>query len=97
MSPWMKVFAWLAGVLANPDDDQGSTARLCLFLIVVSIVVTLVGLVVFLGKYPEIPGSLSAFLLTLLTALIGKTIWDRKTEAGKEVADAKSGQPDNQA
>jgi len=86
----MKFFTWISSVLSDPYDNAGSTARVCLMVLIMVIAMTLSGLVVYLGNYPDIPGSLSGFLITIIIALIGKIVYDRKTEAVKVVDLAKT-------
>ena len=84
-------FQWLAGVIGNPDDDQGSTGRLCLVMLIAAISCSLVGLVVYEGKFPEVPGSLAAFLLSIIVTLTGKTVADRYIEGKKEGSNGNPG------
>jgi len=72
----MKFFSWMAGVLSDPNDKQGSTQRLCLIYLlwVVGIVIIVVVAYRIYDKTIDIPtevSSLIKFLVGLLVAGIG--------------------------
>lgn len=72
------IFAWLAGVLSDPADHQGSTQRVCLLLLTLVVCLALlvvVGLTVLAGKSADIPTQATDLIKFLTSILIGGIAW----------------------
>lgn len=86
-----RFFSWLGGTLADPNDKQGSTKRLCLFLFLGTIMI-LVMAVTFGGKspwtLPSVPDSLLNLVYFVVGALTTSLVADKGIAAYKVVKGA---------
>lgn len=70
---FVSFFIWLGGVLSDPNDKQGSTQRVCLFLFLG----TIMSLICFAtyrnpaGTLPTIPGSILELIYYVVGVLTG--------------------------
>lgn len=83
---WLPAFfAWIGGVLADPNDKQGSTKRVCLMLVVLTVLLLLVVITVVTKKLPVVPDSLLYLILALVATFTGGLIADKGIAAYKAV------------
>lgn len=84
----MKFFAWLREVLSDPADDQGSTQRLCLFLITLCLCVLLLFAgygMIFMEYEVDVPAELSSLIKFTMTTLVGGIAWAKGVAGTVEV------------
>lgn len=78
-------FTWFAGVLADPNDKQGSTKRLCLVVTVFIILLLLVAITIVKHALPVIPDSILNLIFFLVITFTGGMVLDKGIAAYKEV------------
>ena len=73
----MRFFTWLAELLSDPNDQQGSTHRACLLLLILVVCVGLLLVIAAasLGKKADIPTEASGLIKFLVTILVGGIAW----------------------
>jgi hypothetical protein len=81
----MKLFSYLASTLSDPNDQQGSTKRLCLFLLVLMIITLVSGVTIHDGKFPVIPESILNLIYFLVGSMVGAVSVDKGIAAYKAV------------
>src|SRR6185369_4296989 len=81
---WLPAFfTWFGGVLADPNDKQGSTKRVCLLLVVVTILLLLVAITVVKQALPVIPDSILNLVYFLVATFTGGMVLDKGIAAYK--------------
>jgi len=82
----MILFTWLAGVLSDPNDKQGSTKRVVMFIFISTFMVLFSGVVIAAGwKFPDIPETVIALVVAILGAMGFLVTLDKGIAAYKEV------------
>jgi uncharacterized ion transporter superfamily protein YfcC len=81
----MEFFTWIKSTLSDPNDQQGSTKRLCLFLFVLMII-TLISIVTIRNwALPVIPSSVLDLIYFMVGVFVGAVSLDKGIAAYKEV------------
>lgn len=78
-------FAYLGGVFADPNDKQGSTKRLCLFLFLGTVMLLIVAVTMKEMKLPVIPDSILNLVYFVVTILTGSIVADKGIAAYKAI------------
>lgn len=78
-------FTWFGGVLADPNDKQGSSKRLCLFLVVATVLLLITAIAVLKRALPAIPESLLNLVYFLVLTFTGGMVADKGIAAYKAV------------
>jgi len=78
-------FTWLGGVLADPADKQGSSKRLCLVLVVFTVLALLVAITAITRALPVIPDSVLNLVYFLVVTFTGGMVIDKGIAAYKDV------------
>ena len=81
----MKFFAYLSETLSDPNDQQGSTKRLCLFLFVLLIIALLAGVTIHDGKLPMIPDSVLNLIYFIIGSFLAGVTADKGIAAYKSI------------
>jgi hypothetical protein len=81
----MKLFEYLASTLSDPNDQQGSTKRLCLFLFMLCLIALLTSVTIHDGKLPVIPDSILNLVYFVVGTFAGLVSVDKGIAAIKEV------------
>ncbi|MBT0666360.1 hypothetical protein KI809_18790 [Geobacter pelophilus] len=92
-------FSWLGGVFSDPNDQQGSTKRLCLFLFLGTIML-LISAVTIMSKptaLPAVPDSILNLVYFIVGTLTGSIVADKGIAAYKAVKGVTDGTSDKTA
>ena len=87
-------FTWLGGVLADPNDKQGSTKRVCLLLVIFILLLLLVVITIATEQLPTVPDSLLYLILALVSTFTGGMVLDKAIAAYKTVNGASNATAD---
>lgn len=68
---------WISRTLSDPNDDQGSTQRLCLLIVVTTTSVGFTALAIANGEPPEPGENLVGLIKFMVTAMVGGIGWSR--------------------
>lgn len=82
------MFAFFAGVLSDPNDQQGSTKRLCLFLFLTAVMLLIILVTLHDMRLPVIPDSLLSLVYFVIGTLTGGVVADKAIAAYKTVKGA---------
>lgn len=80
-------FTWLAGVFSDPNDKQGSTKRICLFLFLANVML-LISYVTIFGTtpgLPNIPDSILNLIFFVIAVLTGATTIEKGIAAWRTI------------
>lgn len=80
-------FGWFGGVLSDPNDKQGSTKRLCLFLFLTTIMLLII-LVTVASKpmgLPNVPDSILNLVYFVVALLVTGVVADKGIAAWKVI------------
>lgn len=83
-----RFFTFVGGVLADPNDKQGSTKRVCLLLTVGTILLLLVVITVVKQQLPTVNDSILNLVYFLVMTFTGGMIVDKGIAAYKAVKGA---------
>ena len=71
----MRFFKWIAEVLADPNDKQGSTQRVCLMVLVLTVCSLLLLIGVGLSPLKDVPVEMRLLVTFLAALLVGGIAW----------------------
>jgi hypothetical protein len=75
----MRLFSWLAGMLSDPNDRQGSTHRVCLVMLILAVCAGLImiALSTCQGSKADVPPGAADLVKFLVTVLVGGIAWTK--------------------
>lgn len=75
----MGMFAWLGGMLSDPNDRQGSTHRVCLLVLIMAVCagLILIALATCRGNTADVPPGAADLVKFLVTVLVGGIAWSK--------------------
>lgn len=84
----MAFFVFLKSTLSDPNDQQGSTKRLCLFLFILMVIVLISIVTVRNGALPIIPTSVLDLVYFIVGIFVGAVSVDKGIAAYKVVKES---------